>query len=144
MGGHLRAGESLRDGVREAEEEIGLAVALDDLMRLGRRFAAGGRDNEVQEVLAVRSDLPLAGYRLHPEEVDAVVAVPLEAAVALFEGRLATVLAVELRRCAARASEIPVTAAGFAGSDMDGYNVRALRGLAEVIAGRVPSPFELR
>ena len=75
VGGHLRAGETLAEAVREAEEEIGLAVALDDLVRLGRRFARSdsGRDNEVQEVFAVRSDRRLGEYRLHEDEVESVV-----------------------------------------------------------------------
>ena len=66
----------------------GSCSTLADLTRLGRRFAHGvGRDdNEVQEVFALRSDLPLDAYLLHPDEVDAVVSVPLDDAIALFEG----------------------------------------------------------
>ena len=73
---------------------------IGDLTRLGRRFARGssGSDNEVQEVFALRSDLPLAAYRLHPAEVDAVVSVPLAALLDLFEGRQAAAPGVELRR----------------------------------------------
>ena len=74
--------------MREAEEEIGLVVTLDDLTRLGRRFAhsVGGADNEVQEVFALRSDLALDRYRLHPDEVEGVVSVGVDDAIALFEG----------------------------------------------------------
>ena len=77
MGGHLRAGESLAETVREAEEEIGLVLTLADLTRLGRRFASSvrGADNEVQEVFGLRSDLPLDRYRLHPDEVEGVVSI---------------------------------------------------------------------
>ena len=100
VGGHIRAGETLAQAVREAEEEIGLSVALEDLSRLGRRLARGatGKDNEVQEVFGVRCDLPLDAYRLHPDEVDAVVSVPLAAALALFEGCREAVQGTELRR----------------------------------------------
>jgi len=145
VGGHLRAGESLADAIREADEEIGLVVGLDDVVPLGRRFAASAsrRDNEVQEVFAVRSDLPLTGYRLHPDEVDAIVSVPLAAAVELFEGGRAAVNGSELARGLLHARPVEVTIAGFAAGDRAGYPARALRGLREVLAGRTPEPFEL-
>ena len=146
VGGHLRAGESLAEAVREAEEEIGLAVGIGDLIRLGRRFAArtDGVDNEVQEVFGLRSDLPLSSYRPHPEEVDAVLAVPLLDALALFDGDTVAVAGVELERDAATPSAVTVTVAGFAAGEVRGYASRALRSLRDVIAGREPVPFELR
>ncbi|MGL6280372.1 MAG: NUDIX domain-containing protein, partial [Gaiella sp.] len=76
VGGHVRAGESLRETVREAEEEIGLRVELADLARLGRRFARSGTDNEVQDVFGLVVGLSLTELRLHPDEVDAVVRLP--------------------------------------------------------------------
>jgi isopentenyldiphosphate isomerase len=146
VGGHIRAGETLAEALREAEEEIGLEVTVGDLTRLGRRFAhrAGGSDNEVQDVFALRSDLPLAAYALHPEEVDAVVAVGLDDALALFDGRLQSVSGLELRRGEPDPEEIAVTVAGFAAGEVDGYAARALRGLLEVVRGFSPEPFELR
>jgi len=146
VGGHLRSGETLAEAIREAEEEIGLAVSLDEIVRLGRRFAhsASGTDNEVQDVFAARSDLPLAGYRLHEEEVDALVSVPLDAVVELFEGRRAAARGVELQRGSSGARPVDVTIAGFAAGDRGGYPALALRGLREVLAGRVPEPFALR
>jgi len=146
VGGHFRAGETLEQAVREADEEIGLTIGLADLTRLGRRFAGGdGRtDNEVQEVFATRSDLPLDAYRLHPDEVDAIVSVTLPEALALFEGRAVEVVGLELRRGSSRATAVPVTVAGFAAGEVGGYAVQALRGLLEVVTGGVPEPFELR
>ena len=55
VGGHLRSGETLAEALREAEEEIGLALAPGTATTLGRRFAHGGArgsDNEVQQALA--------------------------------------------------------------------------------------------
>ena len=80
-------------------------LTLADLTRLGRRFAhsVGGTDNEVQEVFALRSDLALDRYRLHPDEVEGVVSVGLDDAIALFEGVGRAVPALELRRDAASA-----------------------------------------
>ena len=148
VGGHLRAGESLAETVREAEEEIGLVVTLDDLTRLGRRFAhsARGTDNEVQEVFALRSDLGLAGYRLHPDEVEGVVTVALDDAIALFDGDREVVPALELRRGSGTGvpKAIEIVVSDFAAGEIGGYAIRALQGLREVVNGGVPEPFELR
>ena len=148
VGGHLRAGESLAETVREAEEEIGLVLTLDDLTRLGRRFAhsVGGADNEVQEVYALRSDRPLDRYRLHPDEVEGVVSIALDDAIALFEGSRGAVSALELRREAGAGAARPleVGVGDFAAGEVGGYAVLALRGLRTVVDGGVPAPFELR
>jgi isopentenyldiphosphate isomerase len=146
VGGHLRAGETLAETVREAEEEIGLALAIGDLTRLGRRFAHSrtGTDNEVQEVFAVRSDLPLAGYRLHPDEVEAVVTMPLDDAIALFEGNSTVTPGLELRRGNSTPAAIEVAVGDFAAGEVGGYAVHALRGLREVVSGTPPEPFDLR
>jgi hypothetical protein len=118
------------------------------LTRLGRRFAhgAGGTDNEVQDIFALRSDLALDRYRLHPDEVESVVSVGLEDAIALFEGSLRTVPALELRRTAGSdaPTAIDVAVSDFAAGEVGGYAIRALQGLRLVVAGGAPEPFELR
>ena len=124
--------------MREAEEEIGLVLTLADLTPLGRRFAhrIGGTDNEVQEVFALRSDLALDHYRLHPDEVEGVVSVGLDDAIELFEGVVEAVPALELRRDAASAvpAAVDVAVSDFAAGEVGGYAVRALRGLRVVVA----------
>lgn len=134
--------------MREAEEEIGLVVTLDDLTRLGRRFAhsSSGTDNEVQEVFALRSDLALAGYRLHPDEVEGILTTGLDDAIALFDGRRDTVPALELRRDAGIGAprRLDVAVADFAAGEVGGYAVRALEGVRAVVDGGMPEPFELR
>lgn len=146
VGGHFRAGETLSEAVREAEEEIGLSVGVEDLTRLGRRFVHGGSgtDNEIQEVYALRWDLPLDAYRLHADEVDAVVSVPFDAALALFEGGESAAPCVELQGDSSAPRVGRITVSSFAADGHDGYPARALRGLLEVVAGRTPEPFELR
>lgn len=123
-------------------------LTLNDLTRLGRRFAhsTAGTDNEVQEVFAFRSDLALSGYRLHPDEVEAVVTVGLDDAIELFDGRRAVVSARELRRGSSSeaSAEIRVAVGDFAAGEVGGYAVRALEGLRAVVGGAVPQPFELR
>jgi 8-oxo-dGTP pyrophosphatase MutT (NUDIX family) len=150
VGGHARAGESFAETLREAEEEIGLAVRPADLVLLGRRFARarGGAgmavDNEVQQVYALRSDRALRDYRLHPHEVDAIVAVPLDDAVRLFAGETGAVQGSELARGAAEPVVIDITVDAFAAGEVGGYAERALRSLTGVVAGARPKTFELR
>jgi len=105
-----------------------------------------GADNEVQEVFALRSDLPLDRYRLHPDEVEGLVSIGFDDAIALFDGSLGTVPALELRRDAASGAASPLDAAvsDFAAGEIGGYALRALRGLRTVVEGGVPEPFELR
>lgn len=146
VGGHVQSGETLPQAIREAEEEIGLGVSFPELVPLGRRFFCGSTvaDNEVQEAFAVRCDLPLRAYRLHPDEVSGVLHLPVAATLALFEHRVASVRGTELRRGRARPGPVEARIADFAGIDDDGYARHALQGLADVLAGRAPAPFELR
>jgi len=66
--GHLLAGESIRDGLREVEEELGVAYAFDDLVQLGVHRVAdaersGTVNRELQHVFAMRDDRPLTAWR---------------------------------------------------------------------------------
>ena len=105
-----------------------------------------GADNEVQEVFALRSDLPLDRYRLHPDEVEGVVSIAFDDAIALFDGSVGAVSALELRRDTGSsvATLLDVAVSDFAAGEIGGYALRALRGLHTVVDGGVPEPFELR
>lgn len=89
VGGHIRAGETLAETVREAEEEIGLKLTLPELTPLGRRFQLYADDAfidaEINDVFAYRCDQPLACYQLKPDEVASLVSIPLEAGLRLFD-----------------------------------------------------------
>ena len=101
----------------------------------------------MQEVFALRSDLPLGAYRLHPDEVEGVVSMGLDDAIALFEGSVAAVPALELRRdtgSAGGATALDVGVSDFAAGEVGGYAVHALQGLRAILDGGVPEPFELR
>ncbi|HEU5318833.1 MAG TPA: NUDIX domain-containing protein [Chloroflexota bacterium] len=91
VGGHYAHGETLRDVVREVEEEIGRVVGLEDLAHLGTRVAVGGmedgvNDREIQDIYLWRSAAPLEVYRPQPVEVTALERVALADALALLTG----------------------------------------------------------
>lgn len=88
VGGHLAAGETVRDALREVEEELGLRVALKDLVyletrRVERSYALAS-DREFQEVYLLRCDQELSAYTLNPQEVYALYELPFERAIALY------------------------------------------------------------
>lgn len=106
VGGHLAAGESVEDALRETEEEIGLELSMRDLLPLGIRQAASDvepnvRDYEVQFAFLHRANLPLTAFRPNPAEVAALVEVPVPAALDLFTGKRAEITAKALcnQRC---------------------------------------------
>jgi isopentenyldiphosphate isomerase len=66
--GHLLAGESIRDGLREVDEELGATYVFDDLAHLGVHRVAdtersGTVNRELQHVFAIRDDRPLSAWR---------------------------------------------------------------------------------
>ena len=145
ISGHIRSGETFEETVREAEEEIGLAVGAGDLTFIGRRFIAGSdgvvSEREIHTVFAVRCDQPLSTYRLHPEEVDSLVSIPLDAALRMFAGEIETVDGVECRRDGA-AVAARLARSEFIILDVE-YQLAALPALAAVIDSKTPAPFDV-
>lgn len=128
VGGHYGHGETLVDVVREVEEEIGVAVALDQLLPLGRRICVnehevGVRDREVQDVFLWRCPLPLESFRPQPVEVEALTMVAVEDALRLFSGRLNRIEAEHLHADGTR--DRGEVAAGDFIPNMDQYFFRA-------------------
>jgi isopentenyldiphosphate isomerase len=83
VGGHLGAGESVAEALREIEEEIGISVLLADLRFVGNRICiaepdTGVIDHELQDIFLLRDDRPLTVYRPNPAELAAIVRCPLE------------------------------------------------------------------
>jgi len=105
--GHLAAGETMREAIRELEEELGVAASFEQLVPLGqaRKEASGIAkglpfiDREISDVFALVCDVPLADLTLQREEVAGVYEAELEELLALFEGSIAETIAagVELQ-----------------------------------------------
>ncbi|NRF92940.1 NUDIX domain-containing protein [Paenibacillus frigoriresistens] len=78
--GHLAAGETTEDGVRELEEELGLKVDFSELIPCGM-YAEEDLisdqliDREFCHVFIYRCDQPLNRYALQPDEVSGLFAV---------------------------------------------------------------------
>ncbi len=85
--GHIEAGEDpLAGGLRELNEELGLNVGLNDLIRLGIFQHASdalypdGSPNQNREfcyTYLLKSDKPLDQYRLQKEELGGIYTIPL-------------------------------------------------------------------
>jgi isopentenyldiphosphate isomerase len=145
--GHLRKGEQILDGLREAREEIGLEIKPENVIHLGLRRRAdearqGVRDRELQEIFATVTSLPLAAFAPDPDEVTSLVAFSIEAAAALFAGACEVVEAFEIREIGGAPAVIAVRAADFV-QVTDGYYALAVRSLAALRRGEAEPAWTL-
>ena len=91
VAGHVRAGESRVEALREIEEELGIRVAPRELVPLAphaeeHAFDDGRVDREHHDVSLLFREDPLETYRPSPAEVSGLVTVPTEALLALATG----------------------------------------------------------
>lgn len=90
--GHLEAGESLREGIREIREELGIPIDEARLRDLGYRVEVadqsnGQKNREYQGVFMYETDVPLKDFRAEPSELSGLVIVPLADGMELFTGQ---------------------------------------------------------
>jgi hypothetical protein len=116
-------------------------------VRLGRRFNAWRaetfHDAEINEIYGVRSDQPLAAYTQHPEEIDELVRVNVDAALKLFSNETHALEALSLPRDAESTRTVRLGLADFV--DMsDDYAVQTLRSIRQLAHGAAPAPFTIR
>ncbi|WP_426354962.1 NUDIX hydrolase [Exiguobacterium sp. R-39] len=85
--GHLLAGETPRDGIRELKEEIGLVRQFNQLFPLGvflEELIVGDlKDRERVHLFLADSPMPLEHYVLQTEEVSRLIALPFSEFVRL-------------------------------------------------------------
>jgi isopentenyldiphosphate isomerase len=88
--GHYEAGETVRDGVREISEELGIQVDFDHLIPLGLRVGVARSgdliDHEFADVFFYICDKPLREYNYQREEVAGLVAFDIDDGLAMLAG----------------------------------------------------------
>jgi isopentenyldiphosphate isomerase len=87
--GHLIAGETIMDGLREVREELGISLDASATIPLGRRVevadqANGQKNREYQSVFLARIDRPLSDYRPDPGEVASLYWLGIDEGLSLF------------------------------------------------------------
>ena len=95
--GHLAAGETVAEGIRELQEELDLTVTLDDLIPIGRRVSTKKYksfvDCEVANVFLLECNQPLAQYSYQADEISGLVKLSIEDGLRLFSGEVEQVTA---------------------------------------------------
>ena len=80
--GHLQAGETPKDGIREIEEELGLKVDFDKLTKLFTINHVGEHRNyinrEFNPTYLLESEKNLSELNMNPEEVDGILEATVE------------------------------------------------------------------
>jgi isopentenyldiphosphate isomerase len=89
--GHILAGENLDDGIREAQEELGIDINMSDLFSLGYRvevqdLSNGKKNREYQSVYMAKINLSLEEYNPQIEEVAGLYWINLKDALNIFSG----------------------------------------------------------
>jgi hypothetical protein len=82
-GGHYSAGEEIKDGMREVEEELGKRFRFKDLKYFGRKIhvspdVKGRERHNVVDIFMIKDISPLESYKLQESEVYAICACPIE------------------------------------------------------------------
>lgn len=99
--GHLRAGESPLDGIRELREELGVEIDGDALVPVGVRLLADdtdeGRNRERINLFFLHDDRPIEAFRPGPDEVESVVEAGVDDLLTLAGGHPGPVGATEWR-----------------------------------------------
>lgn len=83
-GGYYKAGESMTDGLREVEEELGRTLHPADVTYIGRRLNVSYDDQQrerktVVDIFISLDNRQLTEYRLSRDEVPALFVCPIEA-----------------------------------------------------------------
>jgi isopentenyldiphosphate isomerase len=94
--GHLEAGETPMDGLRELKEELGVDPDHSNLRYLGIKHdiadePGGIHNREFAHVFLLRDDRPLNGYRLQEDEVSGLVEIELKEGLRLFAGEVESI-----------------------------------------------------
>jgi isopentenyldiphosphate isomerase len=94
-GGHYAAGETVRAGLREVQEELGIAVDFERLIPLGVRLdvAVDGPvvNREISDVFLLIDNRDISAYPFRREEISALVVFSIDEAIAMCAGERPTI-----------------------------------------------------
>lgn len=141
VSGHLGSGEAVDDGFREMEEEIGIQAEPARMRHIGTRPRAaehttpGVIDRELQEVYLYRDDRPLAEYRPNPAELEALIRVRLDDAIAIFAREVEEIPAQFLQARDGRIENEMVNTTMFIAKQVDRYYLRAVLAIGRELRG---------
>ena len=89
--GHLSAGETVVDGIRELKEELGLDIKFEELISIGviqeKKVEENFIDAEFGNVFLYNCKIPIEEFILQAEEVVGMFKINLEDVIDLFENR---------------------------------------------------------
>ncbi|WP_372662661.1 NUDIX domain-containing protein [Cohnella sp.] len=139
--GHLAAGETPRDAVRELEEELGVQVAFDELTEYGiiREESSGEIggaayiDAEVSHVYGLVTSMELMDFTLQEEEVSGLYEADADELIALLEGKVDELIVsgVTIKNGQLKAAKTIITCSSFVSRDY-GYYISVFRFLRDM------------
>jgi isopentenyldiphosphate isomerase len=138
VGGHLSAGESLEQAVRETEEELGLKVDFNDLIPVGLRVIASKpspetTDREFNHVFLLVHEQPLESYSPN-DEVSGLVVFKIDDGLALCAGEIESIEGTYAYYHPFRSEPITLRMTDFVPTQ-DQYLFRALVGAKRCLNG---------
>lgn len=114
--GHLKAGETKEDGIRELREELGLVVDTSRLHYLGIRITASESETQINkefaQVYMLRNDTPLENYIFQDGEVAGLVQIEIPDGLKLCAGEIDSI-PCKVVRCQAGINVISETKIRF-------------------------------
>ncbi len=95
--GHYQAGETIEDGIREVQEELGIALSFNELVPLGQHMSAFQYDDiydrQFCDVFLLVHAQDIGEYNYQQEEIDGLVVFSIVDGLKLFSGQVASISA---------------------------------------------------
>ncbi|WP_026694457.1 NUDIX hydrolase [Peribacillus kribbensis] len=127
--GHLLSHETISDGVREVEEELGISVTMEELVSLGvlkyciEKKELSFIDKEIAHLFLFEYEGTMEDFQLQREEVSGIVKAEFNSFIELFEGKreVIAITGFELLEDGRSAVEKEIGRTGFVPHDLSYY-----------------------
>lgn len=99
--GHLLAGETKENGIREVQEELGISTSISKMTDLGIRISSSGVpgikcNREFCHVMLLEDNTPLIDHTLQESEVASLIEIKVEDGLRLLSGEISEITVNEL------------------------------------------------